>query len=357
VKKVVVKIGTALLTDRNNNISRKIINKIAKEIAEQRKKGFVFIVVSSGAIGCGRIKTNSPRPKNLAQAQVLSSIGQPILMNLWMKAFEKHEIVVSQILATRNDFSDRESFLNLKRTILNLLEKEFIPIINENDSVAVEEIKFGDNDYLAAIVASHIEADELIILTNVDGVIIDGKLLPEIKKIDEKLLSKLGGVSTFGTGGMKSKLEAGKITQMSGVNLTIANGTTKNILRKILIEKKKIGTKILPIKKIKHRKMWIGFSKVCNARISVDRGAYLAIKEKGKSLLPAGILEICGEFEEGDAVSISFEGKDFAKGITNYNSKDVEKIKGKKSYEVEKILKIKSSPEVIHRDNLVLLEE
>jgi len=357
VKKVVVKIGTALLTGKNNNISRKIINKIAKEVAELSKKGFSFIVVSSGAIGCGRIKTNSPRPKNLAQAQVLSSIGQPILMNLWMKAFEKHEIVVSQILATRNDFSNRESFLNLKRTILNLLDKKFLPIINENDSIAVEEIKFGDNDYLAAIVASHIEADELIILTNVDGVFLNGKLVPEIKKIDKNLLSNLGGVSAFGTGGMKSKLEAGKITQMSGVTLTIANGKTKDILKKILVEKEKIGTKILPTKKIKHRKRWIGFSKVCNARISVDRGAYLAIKEKGKSLLPAGILGIYGKFEKGDAVFLSYKDKNFAKGIVNYNSADVEKIKGKKSHDVSKILECESSPEVIHRDNLVLLEE
>lgn len=357
MRKIVIKVGTALLTDSKGGISRRVIGKISGEIATLRKKNFRIAVVSSGAIGCGMIKMGAPKPKDISQAQVLASIGQPVLMDLWVNALSKYGLVASQILCSADDFSERNKYLNLRRTILKILDLGVIPVINENDSVAVEEIKFGDNDRLSALVASHIEADELVILTDVEGIYENGKIIREIHTIDRNLLQSSGPASGFGTGGMRSKLLAAEITQLSGCKMIIASGRTPGVLSGILLRNKKIGTIIYPRRKIKNRKRWIVFGRLCSVSVFVDKGAYQAVFKKGKSLLPAGITGSSGSFRKGDAVYLCFGGNKFAKGLVNYSKSEIEKIRGKKSSEIKKILGYVESPEVIHRDSMALLVE
>jgi len=357
MRRIVVKVGTALLTDLSGGISRKIISKISGEIAALKKSNIRIAVVSSGAIGCGMIKMNAPKPKDVSGAQVLSSIGQPVLMNLWVKALSKYGLTASQILCSADDFSKRNKYLNLRRTILQILASGVVPIINENDSVAVEEIKFGDNDRLSALVASHIEAEALAILTDVKGVFVNGKIVREVHSVDRALLEKTGSASGFGTGGMRSKLLAAKITQLSGCRMIIASGKAPGVLSGIFLKNKQTGTTVYPRGKIKNRKRWIVFGRLCGGSVFVDKGAYLAVLEKGKSLLPAGITGSSGNFRKGDAVSICFGGKKFAKGLVNYSREEIEKIRGKKSSEIKKILGYAESSEAVHRDSLVLLDE
>ncbi len=292
MRRIIVKVGTGLLTTGNGKISGRVIGKIAGEIANLREESFRFAIVSSGAIGCGRIRLGASAPGSVGQAQFLASVGQPILMNMWMKAFSRWGIISAQILCGADDFSRRNKYLNLRRTLLKIMDEGVVPIINENDSVTVDEIKFGDNDRLSALVASHVGADELVILTNVKGFMIGGKVVSRINSIDKKILEAAGRSSAYGTGGMKSKLLAAKITQMSGCRMTIADGRQSEILRRILIDREKVGTVIYPSQKLKDKKRWIVFGRICRAAIYVDRGAYEAILEKGKSLLPAGISEL-----------------------------------------------------------------
>ncbi|MCD6413313.1 MAG: glutamate 5-kinase [Elusimicrobia bacterium] len=358
MRNVVVKVGTGLLTTSGGKISERVISKIALEIAQLRKKDFRFAVVSSGAVGCGMIKTGSPKPVSVSQAQFLASVGQPILMNMWVKAFGRRKITAAQILCSADDFSRRNKYLNLRRTLLKILDKGVVPVINENDSVTVDEIKFGDNDRLSALVASHIGAENLVILTNVKGLLAGGKVVPEIREIDRRLLESAAGVSSaFGTGGMKSKLMAAKITQISGCRMTIADGREKNILCRILVEKENAGTTIYPSRKLREKKRWIVFGRICRGAIYVDEGAYKAIFKKGKSLLPAGIVGTEGSFRKGDTVNIIFGKKKFARGIVNYSNAEVEKIRGEKSGDIAFVLGYVDTPEVIHRDNLVLVKE
>ncbi|MFH1353074.1 MAG: glutamate 5-kinase [bacterium] len=357
MRRIVIKVGTALLTDSRGGISRRIISRISGEIAALREKNFRIAVVSSGAIGCGMIKMNVPKPKDVSGAQVLSSIGQPILMNLWVKALSKHGLTAAQILCSADDFSQRNKYLNLRRTILQILASGVVPIINENDSVAVDEIKFGDNDRLSALVASHIEAETLVILTDVKGILVNGEIVREIHSIDRALLEKAGAASGFGTGGMRSKLLAAKITQLSGCKMIIASGKMPGVLSGIFLQNQQTGTAVYTRGKIKNRKRWIVFGRLCGGSVFVDNGAYLAVSKKGKSLLPAGITGSSGSFRKGDAVNLCSGGKKFAKGLVNYSREEIEKIRGKKSSEIKKVLGYAESPEAIHRDSLVLLLE
>jgi len=354
MRRIVVKVGTALLADEKRAISRKVINNIASGISQLRKNGFAVVVVSSGAVGCGMLKMGAVKPADISQAQMLSSIGQPILMDVWMKALEKRGLIASQILCSADDFRNRGKFLNLRRTIFRILNAGVVPVINENDSVAVEEIRFGDNDRLSALVASHIEADDIVLLTNVEGFFVDGKLVSEIRVIDKVLLEKAGAAGHFGTGGMRSKLIAAKITQVSGCRMRIASGREKDVLQKIFLEKKAVGTVILPLKKINQRKRWICFGSVCRAEISVDAGAQRAILKGGKSLLAAGITDVCGECRRGETVVITCDRKAFARGIVNYSSAEIRKIAGENSSRIKEILGYIESEEVIGRDNLVI---
>ncbi len=353
-KRAVVKLGTGLLSGEGG-ISASVINAVCGEIAFLKKKGFQILVVSSGAVGCGMIKLARSRPKDISGAQLLASVGQPLLMDMWMKALSKRGLTGAQVLCSADDFSDRKKYLNLRRVMLKILEEGVVPVINENDSVTVDELKFGDNDRLSALAASHIEARDLVILTNVKGLYVNGKLVSELKDIDDAVLRSAGGASKFGTGGMKSKLFAAEITRLSGCRMTIASGKTKGVLKKILVDKKNLGTLILPSAKLKNRKRWIAFGSLCRASLIVDTGAYEAIVKNGRSLLSAGITGVEGIFTKGDTVNIVYGKKIFARGIVNYTDSEVKKIQGCRTGSIKKLLERDGCSEVISRDNLVLI--
>ncbi len=360
--KIVIKIGTNILTDRNGEVDKKRISKLVREVARLHKAKNEIVIVTSGAIGAGMGKMKLyHRPASLKEKQALAAIGQPLLMDIYKDAFQEQKIITAQVLLTRQDFDDRKKFLNAKNTLFALLKLGVIPIINENDTVAVEEINFGDNDTLSALVASTVESDWLFILTDVDGLYkgIPGKseIIRSVSKITADIEKYASGVSGSGkgVGGMKTKLAAAKIATASGVKTVIANGKDEKVIGKIL-EGRECGTVFTPLKAVEARKHWIAFGSKCKGKILIDRGAERALLKGGKSLLPSGITGTEGRFEANDMVSIAGpDNREVARGLSNYSSDEIEKIKGKKSAEIKKILDRFATDEVIHRDNLVVL--
>ncbi|MEW6557108.1 MAG: glutamate 5-kinase [Elusimicrobiota bacterium] len=365
--RVVVKIGSVIILDEFH------LQEIADKIASFQKTGNEVIIVSSGAIATGNEKLGfKKRPDNLISKQAFASIGQVGLMNKWTNVLLNHNIPVAQILLTKDDFENRDRYLNARNTILQLLSWGIIPVINENDTVATEEINFGDNDTLSALVASKIDANYLIIFTDVDGLYDsdpkknkNATLITEIKKISadiENYASKKGGGgevigSGFSVGGMLSKIKAAKIATASGVETFITNGKKKggNVCISDIISGRVECTKFLTQVKIDSRKKWIAFGAKNAGKIVIDEGAARALIEKGKSLLPSGIIDVDGDFYKGDAVSIIHKNKEIARGIVFYSAEDIKKIKGHKTQDIEKILSRKDYDEVIHRDNLVVI--
>jgi glutamate 5-kinase len=365
--KIVIKIGTNLLADREQGISLERIDEISRSVASIRSLGKHVAIVSSGAIGAGVVALKlQEKPRTIPEKQATAAIGQPLLMEAYENAFRKQNCTIAQILLTKDDFINRARYLNAKNTFAALFEKGVVPVINENDTVAVEEIKLGDNDNLSALVANLIEADLLIILSDIDGLFSDdptinqqAELIPIVEKMTpaiEKLAKK--SKSELSTGGMVTKIQAAKRCISSGIAMIIANGKNPKILEEIF-SGNFTGTLFLPVeKKLNVRKKWIGFVSHANGFIVIDDGAKNALLKKQKSLLPSGILEIHGEFKAHDTISVrDIEGNEIAKGVTGYSSLDIIKIKGKRTSEIEKILHKPSSGEVIHRDNLVLIGE
>lgn len=364
-KRVVIKIGTSVLTKPSGVINEVTIERIVDDVAELLNSGAEAIIVTSGAIGAGlgRLKLQG---RTIREKQALASIGQGYLMGIYDKFFRKHNRLVAQVLLTSDDLAQRQRYLNARNTLLTLLSLDVVPVVNENDTVAVEEIKFGDNDRLSALVASKVEADQLVILTDVDGFFSADphakskvKLIKEVEEITPELEEKASGSGTLrGTGGMVTKLEAAKIATASGITMYIANGNREGVLKKIW-KGENPGTKFLPAKeRIVSRKRWIAFDTRIEGKIAVDEGAKDALLRRGKSLLPSGISLVEGRFNTGACVAVvDMEGKEFARGLTSYSSDEIEKIKGKKSSEIEKTLGYKDYDEVIHRDNLVILKE
>jgi glutamate 5-kinase len=368
-KKVVIKVGTSTLLDEGKKLNEKKIEELSEQIATIWKNGYRVILVTSGAIVTGmKILSWDERPKRIVDSQVCAAVGQGELIHMYFEKFRRHNIYIGQILLTRDDFSHRERYLNLRNTLTRMLELNILPIINENDTVSVEEIRIGDNDTLSAIVASKICADYLILLTDVDGLYPDEpqkcikeniKPIPEVHRITDEI-EKLAGYSaygSFGVGGMKTKIEAAKIVTRSGGTVIIANGKIENVLLRILLNKEQIGTKFLPVKEFTQRERWIAFGRRMKGKIYVDDGAKEALILKNKSLLPTGIVRVEGKFRAGDMVSINdLEGNEIARGLVYYSSEEIEKIKGKKSSEIPSILgEDKGYEEVIHRDNMVIL--
>jgi glutamate 5-kinase len=365
--KIVVKIGTNLLADKEKGINLERMNEIAKNIASLQRRGKQVVLVSSGAIGAGvaALKMKGS-PKTIPEKQATAAIGQPLLMEAYENAFRIQECTIAQILLTKDDFTNRARYLNAKNTFSALLEKGVVPVINENDTVAVEEIKLGDNDNLSALVANLIEADLLIILSDIDGLFSDdptknpdAELIPIVEKITPQLEKIAKSSKTeLSTGGMITKIQAAKRCVSAGIAMIIANGKNPKALEEIFSGDFR-GTLFLPAeKKLNVRKKWIGFVSHANGYIVVDDGAKNALLKKQKSLLPSGILEVHGEFKAHDTISVrDMEGTEIAKGVTGFSSMDLGKIKGKKTSELEKILNRKSCDEVIHRDNLVLIGE
>jgi glutamate 5-kinase len=364
VSKIVIKIGSNILTDRKGGLNQRRIRLIAKEVSSICSSGNDIIIVSSGAVAAGLKKLGlKEKPKEIRLKQAVASIGQSSLMWSYEKEFRKFGKKVAQILLTREDFSDRIRYLNAKNTISTLLSYGVIPVINENDTVATEEIRFGDNDQLAALVAALIEAERLIILSDVDGLYPadpkknpEVKIIPIIKEITPEVEAMAGGEgSAIGTGGMYSKVLAAKKATSFGIRVNIISGKKSGLITSLLKGKQK-GTEFLPNpKKISSKKGWIAYAVKPKGELKIDDGAVKAILKLGKSLLPSGISEVVGRFDIGDAVYIlDKEGNKIAKGLVNYSSEDIEKIKGKKTSEISSILGYKYSDEVIHRDNLAL---
>jgi glutamate 5-kinase len=365
--KIVIKIGTNLLADKEKGINLERMNEIAKNVTYLKRLGKQVVLVSSGAIGAGVAAMKmKERPKTIPEKQATAAIGQPLLMEAYENAFRVQECTIAQILLTKDDFTNRARYLNAKNTFSALLAKGVVPIINENDTVAVEEIKLGDNDNLSALVANLIEADLLIILSDIDGLFSDdptknhdAELIPTVEKITPQIEKLAKSSKTeLSTGGMITKIQAAKRCVSAEIAMIIANGKNPKALEEIFSGNFR-GTLFLPAeKKLNVRKKWIGFVSHANGYIVVDDGAKNALLKRQKSLLPSGILEVQGEFKAHDTISVrDTEGKEIAKGVTGFSSMDLGKIKGKKTSEIEKILNHKSCDEVIHRDNLVLIGE
>lgn len=366
VRKIVIKVGTRVLTNEDGSLDKNQIMKLSKQIIDLCSKGYSVVVVSSGAIGAGISALGyRKRPKILPELQASAAIGQGKLIEIYNKCFEKHGYHAAQLLLTRQDFENRQRYLNTCNTLNSLLNFKVVPIINENDTIAVEEIAFGDNDILSALVANLLCADLLILLSSVDGLYekppVSGKKNSVISVVDrisedtKKLAFKIK--TELGTGGMESKLEAASVVTNSGEVAVIANGRQPNVLSKIM-NFDNVGTLFVPSgKRVDHRKRWIGFVVRPKGKIYVDDGALVALQKKGKSLLPSGILKTDGDFAKGDVVSIlNISGnKEIARGLINYSATDVQKIKGLRTSLLKKTLGSKPYDEVIHRNNMVLM--
>ncbi len=364
-KRLVVKIGSAVLT-QNGGLRESAIEALSRQVAACVKGGVNVAVVSSGAIAAGRGKLGlKDKPKTIPLKQAAAAAGQAVLMHHYEKAFSSLGLKTAQVLLTAADLVDRQRFLNARNTLLTLLELGVIPIINENDTVAVEEIKFGDNDRLSALVSNLVDADLLVILTDTDGFYdSDPRENKAAKKYDfletltDAHFDQAGGTKTdVGSGGMVTKLEAARQAALQGTSTVITAGAAKDVLEKILSDEP-VGTFIAGKKAIGSRKHWIAYTLSPKGALVLDDGACEALSKKGKSLLPSGIREVQGQFGAGEAVRcLSSSGKEIARGLASYSSEDIRRIAGKKTSEIEKILGYKYYDEVIHRDDLVLLEE
>jgi len=373
VNKIVIKIGTSSITKKNCDITKEncsvdpvFMESVAAQVFKLRQEGKEVIIVSSGAIGVGLYELGiAPKPQEIPIRQAAAAVGQGILMHYWSEAFAKYGMKVAQILLTYDFYSDRVSYLNLRNSISTLLEYGVVPIINENDCTCTNEIEaiFGDNDKLSAMVASKIDADLLIILSDIDGLFdknpkthSDARLLPLVERITPEIESYGGDPTSFkGIGGMRTKIKAAKICSMAGCHVLIANGEIENVVLKIL-SGEEIGTLFLAERYIqKNRDRWIILSRASGI-IHVDAGAKAAILRKN-SLLPAGVIGVEGTFDRGDVVKLECEGRVFAKGITDYTSEELTKVKGAHTNEIEGILGYSNYDNVIKKENIGILEE
>ncbi len=355
-KKIVIKLGSSTVVDSKGNFKKKWITSLIKDI-KKFGKGSNFVIVSSGAIALGQkyLKIKKKRIK-LEMSQAIAAIGQIHLAGEFQKLFDKFKIKSGQILISPDDTEQRKRALNVRSTFENLFRLKAIPIVNENDTTATTEIKYGDNDRLAARVAQIIGADTLIILSDVDGLYDKSKkIVKTVNKIDEKIYSLVDkSKNLYGSGGISTKLDAAKICINSGCHMFIANGKKENPIEKML--RKKVFTHFIPkISSLDARKKWIIGSLNSSGVIYVDSGAAKALLN-GKSLLAAGITKIKGSFDKGENVLIIDENENqLARGLASFNSKEIDKIKGKQSNDIEKILGYLSKSEIIHKDDMVKL--
>ncbi|MBI5197301.1 MAG: glutamate 5-kinase [Nitrospirae bacterium] len=366
IRRIVVKIGSAVLTSAHQGLNSRRIQRIVREVCGLRESGYDVVVVSSGAIAAGiKYLRPSSRRRGIAVKQAAAAIGQSQLMWVYEKSFNRNKVRVAQVLLTREDLGDRRRFLNSRNTLMTLLESGVVPIVNENDTVAVDEIRFGDNDILAGLVTRLVDADLLMILTDTDGLYTSdprvnsrATLIPLVQEIDDGIERMAGrSRSLEGTGGMASKVQTARNVAQCGLPTLILNGKVRGgILRAAGGEE--IGTLFLPKEKVLSGKQyWIIHGIPEKGRLVLDDGARDAIVVKGKSLLPSGIRGLEGKFAAGDAVACADgSGKKWAKGLVNYSSEEIAKILGKKTEEIVDILGYKDYDEVIHRDNMVVLK-
>lgn len=361
---LVVKVGTNVLSTDDDQLDEGRIASLAEQLHQICQSGRKVVLVSSGAIGAGMgLLGLKQRPRDLAHLQAAAATGQAHLIHLYDKAMRPHGRHAAQLLLTANDFKTRSRYLNMRNTLRTLAEYNVIPIVNENDTVSTDEIKLGDNDRLAAMVAGLIQADLLIILSVVDGLLTGDPTLPDsrrlqlVEKFDDELLGLVGASrSSRGTGGMKTKLEAVRTATAVGVNVVIGNGTRPNILAELLAGDD-LGTLFLADPDgLSAWKRWIGYTMPPKGRFVLDAGARVAVEQQGRSLLAAGISRVEGEFAKGEVVSLidSGTGEEFARGLSNYDAEAARKIAGHRKDEIARMLGTIPYDEVIHRDNLVV---
>lgn len=362
-RRVIIKVGTSTLTDSGGRIDQNYIRSLVEQISSLVNSGVQCVLVSSGAIRAGSEKLHfNGKPRTIPEKQAAAAVGQGLLMNTYSVIFSEAEIAAAQVLLTRDDFTNRTRYLNARNTLNTLLTYKCVPVINENDTVAIDEIKFGDNDTLAAMVASTINADLLILLSDVPGLYDrdpseDGcELIPVVEKITPEIRAIAGDTNGIsGTGGMRTKIDAAQIATRSGITMVIADGRQPGVIGAVA-KGEPVGTRFLANdSKLSSRKKWIAFSTPIKGTLTVNEGARKMIIERGKSLLPAGIVGVAGTFKAGALVAVTDEsGRRFARGFANYSAGDIHQIKGLHTDMVEAVLGHKDFDEVIHRDNLVL---
>jgi glutamate 5-kinase len=361
---VVIKVGTNVLADPSGRLDRHRIQSLADQLHRVRESGRKVALVSSGAIGAGVGKLGlRKRPGDLPHLQACAAVGQSALMQLYQESLTPHGIPTAQILLTAGDFDSRLRYLNARHTILTLFEYGALPIINENDTVSVAEIKFGDNDHLAAMVTNLLRAPLLVLLTNVDGLYADdprtnpaAELLATVPYIDESVTDMAGASqSVLGTGGMRSKLRAARLATAAGEAVVMANGSIDGILDRVFACEP-VGTLFLPHgQDIPAWKRWLGYTAQPKGRVVVDAGAKRAVVKQGRSLLPVGVTAVAGEFRKGDVVAIcDAEGGEIARGLSNYSSADVGRLRGLPTEQIAALLGSVPYEELVHRDNLVV---
>jgi glutamate 5-kinase len=364
LKRLVVKLGTSTLTAGTPYLAQARMIELVRQMCELRRQGYEVLLVTSGAIAVGRAELGFPDlPKDIPAKQMLAAVGQPRLMDIWGKLFWIYQVKVAQVLLTRGDLSSRSHYLNARNTLLALIGHGAIPIVNENDTVATEEIRVGDNDNLSALVANLVDADLLLLLTDQDGLFhSDPRLDPNAElvrtvngpEIEENLWNAAGGGGKFGVGGMLTKLEAADLARRSGVEVVIANGSTPDIILRVT-RREAVGTRFSPVTtSVESRKRYI-LSGGQAGRLVVDSGAETALR-KGGSLLPAGVSQVVGQFQRGATLGVwSLRGEEIARGIVNYDHKACERLCGRHSSEIEATLGYFYGDELIHRSDLVLL--
>ena len=359
-KKIIIKLGSTTIVDSKGKFKKKWLSSLIQDIKKLRKNNQEVVIVSSGAIALGQsyLKIKNKKVK-LEMSQAVASVGQIHLINEFQKLFEKNKIKIGQILITPDDTEQRRRALNARRTFENLFKLKAIPIVNENDTTATSEIKYGDNDRLAARVAQIAGADLLIILSDIDGLYkkVSNKksLIKEVNVVDEKIFSLVDKtINAYGSGGMLTKLEAAKICMNAGCNMLIANGKKFNPIQEII--SKKLYTWFKPkISNLDARKKWIISSLSSSAKIYIDQGASKALKS-GKSLLPAGIIKISGHFKKGDnIVIVDTNNIHIARALSSFTSEEINKIKGLQSNQIENILGYASKSEIVHKNDIVIL--
>jgi glutamate 5-kinase len=364
IRRVVLKVGTSVLLDDDGKICRARALDFARQIKAVRERSVEVIVVSSGAIACGMEALGLKRkPREMARRQALASVGQIVLMRLYMDALAEAGLIASQILLTHEDTKSRSRCLNLMNTIDALLAMGVVPVVNENDTLSFKEIMFGDNDNLSALIAQIGNADLLLLLSDVEGLCEkDPKQYPgaaviaTVKKIDDRIEALARGTrSEKSVGGMRSKLEAAKKAGNYGIPTRLVGGSVRDVVERV-IAGEELGTLFIARRRLTRKKCWIAFAFKAKGRIGIDAGAQEALLHRGKSLLPSGIVQVEGDFSRGECVEVAAARVGvIARGIVNYSSSDIRKIKGAKSVEIEKKLGYKYTEEVIHRDNMVVL--
>ncbi len=368
--RLVVKLGSNVLSAGSDCLNRAHLNEMVRQIAHLHNRGLEVAVVTSGAVLAGRERMGYPPLKpSIPFRQMLAAVGQGRLMHLYEQFFDIYDIRVAQILLTADDFRDRRRYLNARDTMLGLLQARVVPIINENDTVATDEIKVGDNDNLAALVVTLIEADLLVLLSDIGGLYTadprrdpGARLIAQVEQVDEEIWRIAGDRgSAHGTGGMRTKIEAAQLAQRAGATMVIADGQERDVLLRI-VSGEHIGTWFRPLPRtegavLEGRKRWILAGAHALGRVYVDRGAAQAIAVYGKSLLPVGVVEVAGRFARGDTVRIFFHEIEIARGVVRYSADELRQIKGVHSAQIKEELGYDYGSEVVHHNDMVILEK